>query len=208
MLGIFFDSETNGLDVQKHRLIDLAYKIVDVGNGKILESYQTLLQLSYEDWKKSDPSSLKVNGFSWYDLKDGKKPSQVAEEVKLSFKRCGVSRGKGVFICQNPSFDRAFFSQLINADTQEKLNWPYHWLDLASMYWGQYIQEKKNPPRETEISKNKIAETLKLPPEADPHKAMNGVDHLILCYEAVIGFPQKGDKQQNSPPWEAPPDRR
>ncbi|MCP5506579.1 MAG: 3'-5' exonuclease [Chlamydiales bacterium] len=194
MLGIFLDSETNGLNVRKHRMIELAYKILNVETGETLESYETLLQIPYEEWKKSDPLSLEVNGFAWHDLKDGKTPSQVAEEVKLSFKRCGIKRGEAVFICQNPSFDRAFFSQIIDADAQEKLNWPYHWLDLASMYWGKCLSEGTVNPWETGISKNKIAAALGLPPEADPHKAMNGVNHLILCYEAVIGFPLKVTK--------------
>lgn len=190
MLGIFLDSETNGLNVRKHRIIELAYKILNVETGALLDTYETLIQVPYEEWKKSDPSSLEVNGFAWHDLKEGKKPSKVAEEVKDSFKRCNVERGKAVFICQNPSFDRAFFSQIIDTDTQEKLNWPYHWLDLASMYWCKCLQEGKVYPWETGVSKNQIANALGLPPEPDPHKAMNGVDHLILCYEAVVGTPK------------------
>lgn len=190
MLAIFLDSETNGLNVRKHHIIELAYKVVDVETGEVIESFETLLQIPFEEWKKSDPASLEVNGFKWDDVKGGKKPQQVAEEIKLSFKRCGIERGQAVFICQNPSFDRAFFSQLIDADLQEQLNWPYHWLDLASMYWGKCISEGKNP-WDSGVSKNKIAESLGLPPETDPHKAMNGVDHLLLCYEAIVGFPAK-----------------
>ncbi len=191
MLGIFLDSETNGLNVRKHRIIELAYKIIDVETGEVIDTFNTPLFIPFEEWKKSDPLSLEVNGFSWHDLKDGMEPQKVVEQVKLSFKRCGIERGKAVFICQNPSFDRAFFLQLIDTDVQEQLNWPYHWLDLASMYWGKCVQEGKVFPWDTGVSKNKIAEALGLPTEVEPHKAMNGVDHLILCYEAVVGFPTK-----------------
>lgn len=189
MLGIFLDSETNGLNVRKHHICELAYKIIDVKSGKILDTFDSFIYIPYEEWKKSDPASLEVNGFTWDDLKNAPKPQQVAEEVKLSFKQCGIERGKAVFICQNPSFDRAFFSQLIDSDVQEQLNWPYHWLDLASMYWMKCLHSNGPNPWDTGVSKNKIAESLGLPPEADPHKAMNGVDHLLLCYEAVVGFP-------------------
>ena len=189
MLGIFLDSETNGLNVRKHHICELAYKIVDVESGETLEAFESLIHIPFEEWKKSDPASLKVNGFTWDDLKDGMALQEVAEEVKISFKRWGIQRGQAVFICQNPSFDRAFFSQLIDADVQEKLNWPYHWLDLASMYWMNCLTGKGPNPWDTGISKNKIAEALDLPTEAEPHKAMNGVDHLMLCYEAVVGFP-------------------
>ena len=187
MLGIFLDSETNGLNVHKHHICELAYRIVNVETAEVLDSYETLIRIHFEERKKSDPSSLEVNGFKWEDLENGKDPQEVANEVKLSFKRCGVERGKAVFICQNPSFDRAFFTQLINADTQEALNWPYHWLDLASMYWMKCLSEGKRP-WETGVSKNEIAKSLGLPPEEEPHKAMNGVDHLLLCYKSVVGF--------------------
>ncbi len=189
MLGIFLDSETNGLNAHKHHICELAYKIVDVESGETLEAFETLIHILFEEWKKSDPESLKVNGFTWNDLKDGMPLQEVVEEVKISFKRWGIKRGNAVFICQNPSFDRAFFTQLIDADVQEELNWPYHWLDLASMYWMKCLSRKGPSPWDTGISKNKIAEALDLSTEAEPHKAMNGVDHLMLCYEAVVGFP-------------------
>ncbi|MEM8727513.1 MAG: 3'-5' exonuclease [Chlamydiota bacterium] len=194
MLGIFLDSETNGLNIRKHRLIELAYKIVDMESGAILESFATLLSIPYEEWRKSDPSSIAVNGLSWDDLKDGMEPDQAAEAIQSSFKRLAIERGKAVFICQNPSFDRPFFSQLIDTDVQEELNWPYHWLDLASMHWSKCLTDEKVFPWDTGVSKNQIAAALGLPPEIDPHQAMNGVDHLILCYEAIIGFPTKAIK--------------
>lgn len=191
MLGIFLDSETNGLNIRKHHIIDIAYKIIDMQTGKALSSFETPLFISYEEWKKSDPLSLEINGFTWDDVKKGMEVQQAAEAIKLSFRQCGIERGKAVFICQNPSFDRPFFSQLIDVDVQERLNWPYHWLDLASMYWSKCIREGRHFPWDTGVSKNTIAAALGLPLEVTPHKAMNGVNHLILCYKAVVGFPDK-----------------
>lgn len=191
MLGIFLDTETNGLNARKHHIIEIAYKILDVQTGALKESYEAIVFVPFEEWKKSDPLSLKVNGCSWTDVKEGKKPQEIAEEIKRSFKTCEIQRGEAVFICQNPSFDRAFFTQIIDADTQESLNWPYHWLDLASMYWMKCLLEGSPKPWETGVSKNNIAAAYHLPPEANPHKAMNGVNHLITCYQAVVGFPEK-----------------
>ena len=191
MLGVFLDSETNGLDIQKHRIIELAYKIVDLQTGEVLDTFDTPFLLTLREWKKSDLSSLRINGFSWDDLKDGMQPSQAAEMIQSSFERFEIKRDRAVFICQNSSFDRAFFSQLIGSDRQEYLGWPYHWLDLASMYWCRCIREEGRLPWKNGVSKNTIALALGLPPEPYPHKAMNGVNHLIVCYEAVVGFPGK-----------------
>ncbi len=193
VLGIFLDTETNGLNSQIHKVLEIAYKIVDLSTGELKEEYQTIVLQPIELWEKSDPSSLRVNGFTWDEVLKGKTTQEISKEIIDSFTKWGVLRKKAVFICQNPSFDRVFFSQIVDPDTQELLRWPYHWLDLASMFWALTLEQaKKNEgpfPWETGYSKDLIAAHYKLPLEASPHRAMNGVNHLLLCYEAVVGFP-------------------
>lgn len=195
MLGVFLDTETNGLNSQVHKLLELAFIIVDLRTGLAKEEFQTLIAPSIEAWEKSDQESLRINGFTWNEVAQGKTPRHASQLIIDSFTRWGVRRKKAVFICQNPSFDRVFFSQLIDPDTQELLSWPYHWLDLASMYWALSIEkakENRGPlPWETGYSKDLIAAQYKLPSEQKPHRAMNGVRHLLQCYEAVVGFPEK-----------------
>ena len=194
MIGVFLDTETNGLNSQIHKVLEIAFKIIDLTDGTLKEEYQTLIAQPIEAWEKSDQESLRINGFSWEEISKGKTPRHASQTIIDLFTQHGVRRRKAVFICQNPSFDRAFFSQLIDPDTQELLNWPYHWLDLASMYWALSLvkaKDKKGPlPWETGLSKDLIASRYKLPPEAKPHRAMNGVDHLLLCYQTIVGFPQ------------------
>lgn len=193
MIGIFLDSETNGLNFQRHQVIEIAYKLVNMLNGETIAEYDSLITQPIEEWEKSDPDSLKVNGFTWDEVQKGKDQDVVADEIKQGFQAAGIERGKAVFICQNPSFDRAFFSLLINSDVQEKLNWPYHWLDLASMFWTRAMIDAKSGnspyPWETGFTKNKIATYYNLGEEDHPHRALNGVNHLIRCYELVVGYP-------------------
>jgi DNA polymerase III, epsilon subunit and related 3''-5'' exonucleases len=193
VLGIFLDTETNGLNFQIHRPLEIAFKILDLMTKECLAEYSQVLLTTPEEWQKSDPESLRLNGFAWTMVAQGKPRERAAEEIKAVFEKVGVKRGQAVFICQNPSFDRAFFAQLINADVQEKLSWPYHWLDLASMYWAESLRAgRKDPvhyPWVTGISKDKIAAHYRLPAESKPHRAAGGVEHLVMCYEAVVGFP-------------------
>lgn len=193
MLGVFLDTETNGLNSKRHRILDIAYIIVDLCSKKEVQQYQTLICPTEEVWAQSDLDSLKVNGFTWNEVKKGKSEKNVKEHIINSFNTLGIKRKEAVYICQNPSFDRNFFSLLIDPDIQESLNWPYHWLDLASMYWATTIKKametKSEFPWDTGFSKDLIASNLGLPPEKKPHRAMNGVKHLITCYEAVVGFP-------------------
>ncbi len=194
VLGIFLDTETNGLNAMKHQILEIAFKIIDVKTGNLCQQFQSLISTTFKEWEKSDPSSLQVNGFSWAEISQAPSSKSVAEQVIAVFKASDIKRGEAVFICQNPSFDRIFFSQLIDADLQEQLLWPYHWLDLASMYWVESLKKAKENngkyPWEIGCSKDKIATSMNLPKEAKPHRAMNGVDHLLLCYTAIVGFPQ------------------
>lgn len=192
MLAIFLDIEATGLDSFRHSPIDIALKVIDTTSGIEKGSYQSVLLQTQEVWDKRDLHSMEINGYLWEDLLLGKSPAQVKEEILKLFQSLNITRGKAVFICQNPSFDRGFFTHIIDVYTQEKLNWPYHWLDFASMYWALLAQNtKKNKlpfPETLNLSKNEIARLYEIPPEASPHKAMNGVDHLIACYKAVVGI--------------------
>jgi oligoribonuclease len=195
VLGIFLDSETNGLNPHKHRIIEIAFQIRDIWTGELKDEFLSIVSTTPEEWAKSDPESLKVNGFKWEEVVNGVSPSIVGNQIQQMFAKNGIKRGEAVFICQNPSFDRIYFAQLVDPDLQEKLLWPYHWLDLASMYWADAMKDaiagKAKFPWETGYSKDKIARTYMLPTEEQPHRAMNGVKHLILCYKMVVGFPGK-----------------
>lgn len=191
MRAVFLDIETTGLDPRKHRAIDIALAIVDVNQSRILRTYQSVIQQGEGVWEGRDPNSIEINGFTPEALARGKPPEVVGKEIIALLTEFGVERGRAVFICQNPSFDRGFFSQLIDVYIQEGLKWPYHWLDLASMYWTMLLQKAKDGkssfPEMLSLSKNDIAKAYQLPAEEMPHRAMNGVSHLMKCYEAVLG---------------------
>jgi oligoribonuclease len=189
MLLIFLDTETTGLDPEKHRTLEIAYKVIDSQTNRTVVSYQTLVSQPLEIWAEADPESLQFNGFTWEETLSGKQEKVVAGEILNDLNRLGLGDKGGVFICQNPSFDRAFFTQMINTELQRHNGWPYHWLDLASMYWGVRLSrepEFSKKIEEADLSKNKIAAFYGIPEEKDPHRAMNGVDHLIACYTALF----------------------
>ncbi len=189
MLLIFLDTETTGLNPDKHRTLEIAYKVVDGRADKVILSYESIVSQTAEVWAEADPYSLQVNGFTWEETLKGRSERVVASEILNDLNRLGLGQKEGVFICQNPSFDRAFFAQIVNTDLQVHNGWPYHWLDLASMYWG--VQVKQNPDflqhlKEGALSKNSIARHYGLPSEESPHRAVNGVDHLMACYRALF----------------------
>jgi oligoribonuclease len=52
-----------------------------------------------------------------------------------------------------------------------------------------YLKECKSGgkklPNAINLSKNAIGKRFGIPEESQPHRAMNGVEHLIRCYQAV-----------------------
>jgi oligoribonuclease len=188
MYLIFLDTETTGINPEKHRIIEIAYKVVDSNLKRVLLSYESVISQTQEVWGAADPESLAFNGFTWEQTLHGKTEKVVASEIANDLNRLQLGQNEGVFICQNPSFDRAFFLQLINADVQESYGWPYHWLDLASMYWAIcQMGHSRTITKECDLSKDTIASFYGLPAEASPHRAMNGVNHLMACYQALFG---------------------
>lgn len=185
MLLIFLDSETTGLDSTKHRVVEIAYKIYDTAKKRIVVSNSCIINQPAAVLAEADPKSLKVNGFTEELILTGKSERAVAAEIIHDFNRAGVHQGQALFVCQNPSFDRAFFNQLVSVEMQSEFKWPYHWLDLASMYW---MHKKGELPDEQSLSKNAIAKKLGLPKEAEPHRAMNGVIHLMQCYSSLFSL--------------------
>jgi oligoribonuclease len=191
MQAIFLDTETTGLDPFSHRLLEIAFKVVDVPTGYEKLTYQTIVKQPLEVWERRDPVSVEVNGFTWDKVQLGKDEAIVREEIIQIFTDLHIIRGSAVYICQNPAFDRNFFSQIIDVYTQEQKHWPYHWLDFASMYWALQVKAYREIgapfPQEMSLSKNAIAQHYQLPTESSPHSALNGVNHLLLCYRTVVG---------------------
>lgn len=200
MQAIFLDTETTGLDPFHHKLLEIAFKVVDIPSGYEKLTYQTIVKQPLEIWEQRDLSSVEINGFTWDKVQLGKEEAIVRQEIIQIFEDLKIERGTAVFICQNPAFDRNFFAQLIDVYTQEQKHWPYHWLDFASMFWALHVKDQIGNheafPFEMNLSKNAIAQRFQLPIEQMPHSALNGVDHLLLCYRTVVGFNCALDKKQ------------
>jgi len=185
MRAIFLDTETGGLDPSKHPLLEIAFVVVDLLTQQILKTYSSLVKPYEIDWALCDPEALRINGFKHHEFDNAPDIKKVADQILEIFSSLNIHRKNSVFICQNPSFDRTFFSKIIHPHIQESHKWPYHWLDLASMYWAIKLQ-KGQKPWDNGLSKDKIALDLGLKCEKAPHRAMRGVEHLKECFDKLF----------------------
>lgn len=187
MKGVFLDLETTGLDFDRHVVLDVGVVIADFNDMHNIVSYTSCITCDANDWLMADKKALEVNGFTEENhWQLAKKDYEVREELLSFFERFGVERGKAFFICQNPSFDRPFFLQIMSQELMDDRNLPYHWLDLASMFWFKKYASCKPCPDKVSLSKDNIAQEFLIPPEQKPHKALNGAMHLFRCYRALV----------------------
>ena len=187
MKAVFVDIETTGLDFDIHVIVEFAMVCVDLCTNEEVFAYSSCMTLDADDWRKADPKALDVNGFSYPIPYQTKKDWEVGKEIEALLVMHNIKKGQAFFMCQNPSFDRPFFLQLMCQQRIDELEMPYHWLDLASMYWIKVLSPQLSYEgfKYASMSKDCIAHSLGLPPEEKPHRAMNGVRHLISCYEQL-----------------------
>jgi len=196
---VFLDIETTGLNPSRHDPIEIAMCIVDTKRCKDINSsecniifsqntltcptYTTCIKLDAGKWERADVAALNINGFNSECVWHGLELEEVSSCVYKFLMDNNIRKDNAVFICQNPSFDRMFFHKIISYDTYLMENMPSHWLDLGSLFLGSIINNYFYHGNDFKIfSKDEIADEIGLAAEENPHKALNGVKHLIDCY--------------------------
>lgn len=192
MKGIFLDIETTGLDSKIHVPVDIAIIVVDMNNMSELLTYTTCITCEMKDLKKANKKALTLNGINPLCVWNGKGLRVVEGEILELFVKNNLNKSNSFFICQNPCFDRSFFSSIVPLARQDSFDFPYHWLDLASMFWSKVLV--KELPSDSffknfsPLSKDFIASRLNIPLEPKPHIALNGANHLLACYRKLISL--------------------
>ncbi len=181
---IVVDTETTGLDSMRHRIIELAFEILDIKIREVLCQYEAKLQINAQQYAEGNKKAYEVNGFTKDMIGKGKSCEEVAEEVIEIFENYNISKNNAYWMGQNPKFDDSFLAQVIPKSKQYELKWPYHSVDTATMFHSlQMLQVAMGKKYEfVSLSKDDIAKSLGVEPESKPHSALNGVKHAKKLY--------------------------
>lgn len=181
MIAVFIDVETTGLDIYRDRLLEIGLIVVDLTQNKVVNTYEALI---LGPGPLEVTSGHHINQITTDEMIDrGKTEEQVAYEIEAILVEHAVFMHHGFFICQNPVFDYTFTRPLFGYMRTSIRAWPYHWLDLASMFWIKLGCFSEYPVK---LSKNNIARRLNLDSEAEPHRALYGALHLLECYNELV----------------------
>ena len=192
---IFVDTETSGLNPLEHTVLEIALVLWDLKSGEVIDSYESVVAIDRVQFRKAQPKALECNGFTFDELRTKGKPMETVKgDILAFFLRNGINRTNSKFIAQNCSFDKSFFTHILTEDEQRRADLPYHWLDFPSMNFVVCLQNLRcagttstSNYMSIPFSKDYIAYANSLPAEEKPHRAMNGVKHLLLLFKNIVG---------------------
>lgn len=159
---IFLDTETTGLEPEKHEVWQIAWAI----NDEVPVQERILVH----SLKTADSKSLEMNGYFEHHPEGARSLGPMVDlEVRDAVK-------DGTLVCANPTFDRMFLRKRWGYEP-----WQYRSIDIESMALG--ILEYERPKGLKDIAEHLQRWGYNI---ADPlHNAWIDVVVLRECYKAL-----------------------
>ena len=190
---LFIDTETTGLDPQRHGLIQVA-GLVDI-NGKIEDSFN--FQIQPDENKIIDDEALKVNRTTRDELKTFKHSAEIfhlfRQQVKKYINQYD-SKDKFSFLAYNAPFDVGFIRQwfLDNGDKYYGSLFFRYPIDVASIAMEALIDQRPT------MKNDRLATCIQyfnVTAQGDLHDALTDIVATRDVYYKALAV-LKGDAQQ------------
>ena len=117
---------TTGQDPTEHKTIAVALKIFDTTSGDTLGQYNSIIKISEEDWKNSEPIAQNIHKISYEEVeKYGNLPQNVAYDISVLFHARHITSENSCFLFFASSSQKHFIDQIIpNGFTKFKESLP------------------------------------------------------------------------------------
>lgn len=173
MILTFFDTETTGLDVLNHEIIELACVRVDYFNHKcnIIEQYSAKVKPKYIE--RASPVALRINGYT-----DEAWQHALKQDLAITYARDLLDSCDYV-VGQNVVFDYRFLNKAFNDEKITKPSWGKYF-DTKHM-GDQLLSERKV----TKSSLEYLCEHYKVSGYGRSHTALVDVMRTIAVFEKI-----------------------
>ena len=176
---VFIDLETNGLEPSKGAIILQIGALTDNEDDPVF--YDTVLPTN-EQYARSSPEAIKVNGLTWEVLQEKGRPWQ---DVKDDFVRWldQIVIHECVFVGQNPAFDMKFLRY--HVPEVEFLGAPVaNPIDIRNMY-STAVRKGLVNPVESGRTGHVISRSLGVEEESEVHDALGGAEVVKRNYDKL-----------------------
>lgn len=164
------DVETTGLDYRTHEIIEIGLLLVDPRSLAVIDTLDIKVKPCRLDL--ASPTAMAVNGYrdeDWLSALD-------LQRAMLWF---AVKTRDAVFASWNITFDWSFIREAFRLTGVPDLT------DRRKFCLMSAAIERLRGSDIANVSKDSVAEFLKLPPESKPHRAINGALHALEVYKAL-----------------------
>ncbi len=164
------DVETTGLDPRSHEIIEIGLLLVDQRSLAVIDTLDVKVKPCRLEL--ADPEAMAVNGYRAEDW-------QNALDLQWAMLWFAIKTREAVFASWNITFDWPFIEEAFRRTGVPDLT------DRRKFCLMSAAIERLHGADLKSVSKDAVAEFLKLPPEDKPHRAMNGVRHALEVYKAL-----------------------
>jgi oligoribonuclease (3'-5' exoribonuclease) len=156
---VFLDTETTGLDPEKHEVWEIAWAVND---------WSVEVRTLPHDLATADPEALRMNGY-WQRGLIG------APDVRTDLMLKDILKGN-TLVCANPTFDRMFLRKRWGGEP-----WHYRSIDVESMALLALGYERPKGLKDIAADLRKLGYDIPVP----DHSAGKDVEVLRECYKAL-----------------------
>jgi DNA polymerase III epsilon subunit-like protein len=166
----FTDLETSGSFFGQHEILEIGLIVADQASFKIMDTLN--VRVKPEHIENAIPEALLRNGYK----EEGWAGAITLSEAIAQY----ASKTSGAIFCAyNATFDWGFMNEAFRRTGIED-GLDYHRLDMLSVAWAKGMKEKDK------WSLKIACELFGVPPEPEPHSALNGAMTCFELYKKLV----------------------
>lgn len=174
---IFIDTETSGLEPGRGVIFSVG---IVLSTGPETE---VVICPTKEEFDRSSPKALEVNGMTWEFLSEKGIPLDQATKRTLDWLvENEVDSENWVWMAQNAKFDRKFMEHFMGDFMYGFYGLPKKWIDFIPLFRKYGSELGLNTKYRNQAH---IAKELEVPPEPEIHYALEGARSLSRNYMAL-----------------------